>query len=170
MEHRTTTPVHPESNGRTERFNRTLKELLAKSVNNTSVDWEDKLGDCLATYRNSVSSVTGYTPFYLLYGRRARMPLTRLLPVRTNNYFCNRLDNLADALQKARHATADSRTYNRERLARRANAGAINIGDTVVVKAEERLTLTSRWDPQYEVTRVRGPVLWLQQQNTGKTT
>ena len=97
------------------------------------------------------------------------MPLTQLLPVPTNNYFGNRLDNLADALQKARHATADSRKYNPEQLARRANAGTINIGDTVVVKAEERLTLTSRWDTQYEVMRVCGPVMWLRQQTTGKT-
>ena len=59
VEHRTTTPVHPQSNGRIERFNRTLKELLADSVNNYTPDWEDRLGDCLAT-----------RPFFLLYGRR----------------------------------------------------------------------------------------------------
>ena len=168
VEHRTTTPVHPQSNGRTERFNRTLKELLAKSVNNYTPDWEDRLGDCLAAYRVSVSDVTGHTPFFLLYGRRVRTPLTRLLQPRTANHFGNRLDDLSSALQKARHATADSRKYNRQRLANRADAKDIHVGDTVLLKAEERLTLTSRWDPQWEVVRVRGPVLWLRQQQNGK--
>ena len=30
------------------------------------------------------------------------------------------------------------------------------------------MTLTSRWDPQWEVVRVRGPALWLRQQQSGK--
>ena len=38
----------------------------------------------------------------------------------------------------------------------------------MVVKAEERVTLTSRWDPMWEVTRVRGSVVWIRQQQTGK--
>ena len=43
------------------------------------------------------------------------------------------------------------------------------MGDTVVVKAHNRLTFTSKWDPQYEVFDVRGPVVWLRNQKTGKT-
>ena len=143
--------------------------MLAKTVNNYTPNWENKLGDCLAAYRNSVSSVTGYTPFFLLYGRRGRLPLTRLLTVKRDNYFGNRLDDLAIALKVARQATTDSRRYNRERLARRANCDDVKVGDTVVVKAEERVTLTSRWDPMWEVTRVRGPVVWIRQQQTSKT-
>ena len=107
--HRTTTPVHPQSIGRTERFNRMLKELLAKSVNNHTPDWEDQLGDCLAAYRVSVSDVTGHTHFFLLNGRWVRTPLTRVLQPRTANHFGNRLDDLSSALQTARHAIADSR-------------------------------------------------------------
>ena len=112
VEHRTTTPVHPQSNGRTERFNSTLKELLAKSVNNYTPDWQDRLGDCLEAYRVNVSDVTGHTPFFFLYGCRVRTPLTRLLQPRTSNHFGKHLDDLSSALQTACHATADSRKYN----------------------------------------------------------
>ena len=142
--------------------------MLAKSVNNYTPRWEEKLGDCLTAYRNGVSAVTGYTPFFLLYGRRSRMPLTRLLPVNIDNYFGNRLDDLAVALRMARQSTRDSRRYNKERLDKHANCQDIRTGDTVVIKAEERLTFTSRLDPQWEVTRVRGPVVWIRQQQTGK--
>ena len=50
----------------------------------------------LAAYNTSVSDVTGYTPFYLLYGRRAHVPLERYLKA-GENIFGNRLDELARA-------------------------------------------------------------------------
>ncbi len=169
-EHRRTTPVHPRANGRVERFNRTFKEMLAKLVNNYALDWEDRVSDVLMAHRNSVSSVTKYTPFFLVYGRRSRTPMTKLLPPpNENNKFGNRLDDLADAFRQARENTSDSRKYNRERLAKRANAGPVDVGDSIMIKAEERLNLTSRHDPLWEVTRVRGPVVFLRHQLTGKT-
>ena len=108
---------------------------MAKSVNNFAPDLENRLGDCLAAYRVSVSSVTGYTPFFLLYGRHGRAPLTSLLQPRLANHFGNLLDDLSSALQTARHFTADSRKYNRARLAKRAAAKDIRVGDTVLLKA-----------------------------------
>jgi len=170
IDHRRTTPRHPQTNGRTERFNRTLKEMLARLVNNNSLEWEDRLADALVAYRNSVSSVTGHTPFFLMYGRRARLPLTKALSHSGNAHpLGNRLDELSQCLQQARVLTEQSRKYNRERLAQKANAGRINVGDTVVVQAAEPLTFTSKWDPQYEVTRVRGHVVWIRHQQSGKT-
>lgn len=167
IEHHRTTPAHPASNGRVERFNRTIKELLQRFCDNASHDWENKMGDALLAYRTSVSSVTGYTPFFLLYGRRSRMPLTRTLRVDNDNAFGNRLDDLARALRDAKTSTYDSRRYNRERLQRRANLGDLQVGDSVVLKAEQRGQLTSRWDPHWEVTRVSGPVVHIRNQLTG---
>ena len=74
VKHNVTTPVHPQSNGKIERFNCTLKEILQKLMNNNPAAWEDKLGDALYAYRNAVSVTNGHTPFYLLYGRDARVP------------------------------------------------------------------------------------------------
>lgn len=170
IDHRRTTPVHPQSNGKVERFNRTFKETLAKLVNNRALDWEDRVGDVLFAHRNSVSSVTGYTPFFLLYGRRSRAPLAKLLqPGSGVNHFGNRLDELSEAFKQARTNTKESRLHNQRRIGQRANADQIEVGDTVVIKAEERLTMTSRWDPQWEVTRVSGTTCWLRNQQTGKT-
>ena len=168
IEHHRTTPVHPQSNGKTERFNRTFKEMLAKFVNNETYTWQDRLGDVLAAYRISDNSVTGFSPYFLLYGRRSRMPLTKTLRVSSDDYFGNRLDDLARALQLARHNTTESRRFNRARLLARANAKEIKKGDFVIVTAEERLTLTSRWDPLWVVTRIRGSTVWLHQQQTGQ--
>ena len=63
IDHRRTTPVHPASNGRWERFNKSFKNTLTKLVNNYAIDWEDRVSDVLTAHRHSVSSVTHYTPF-----------------------------------------------------------------------------------------------------------
>ena len=63
----------------------------------------------------------------------------------------------------------ESRKYNRLRLAQRANEQNFRVGDSCITKANERLTLTTRYDPVWTVTRVRGPVLFLYQQQTGKS-
>ncbi len=144
IDHRHTTPAHPQSNGRTERFHRTFKTILEKLVNNAPHQWEDRLNDALLAYRTAVSSTTGYSPYYLLYGKRPRLPLTRTLAVKTENVSGNRLDDLTRALQFAKQATEHSRMYNRERLQRKANAGHLKVGDTVIVKAEARDQFTSR--------------------------
>ena len=130
------------------RFNRTFKETLSRLIQNQPDQWENHVGDTLAAHRFSVGSVTGYSPFYLLYGRQSCAPLSRLLQASTQiALFGNRLDNLAQALSVAHHNTVDYRVHNQERLAKRADAKQIHVGDTVVLIASEPLTFTSKWDP-----------------------
>ena len=130
------------------RFNRTFKETLSRLIQNQPDQWENHVGDTLAAHRISVSSVTGYSPFYLLYGRQPRAPLSRLLQASTQMApFGNRLDNLAQALSVAHRNTVGYRVHNQERLAKRADAKQIHVGDTVVLIASEPLTFTSKWDP-----------------------
>jgi len=102
-------------------------------------------------------------------GRRIRLPLQKALRPPGPNELGNRLDTLSNMLKIARQMTIQSREYNRKRLQEKANNKLISPGDHVVVKADERLTFTSRWDPMFIVTRVIGPVVYLRHQQTGKT-
>ena len=45
----------------------------------------------------------------------------------------------------------------------------ISPGDMVVLLAPEPLTLTSKWDPHWQVTRVSGTTIFLRHQQSGKT-
>jgi hypothetical protein len=65
IKHVTTSPYHPQCNGLTERFNRTLCALLEK---NGEYDdrWYEMLPAIIFAYRTSVQTSTGYSPFEML--------------------------------------------------------------------------------------------------------
>lgn len=78
--HKVASPYHPQTGGHTERFNRTLTTMLLHYVNDKQNDWDTKLPYVLFAYRTSQHSSTGQTPFFLVYGREARLPVEVELP------------------------------------------------------------------------------------------
>lgn len=74
IRHYLSTPYHPQTNGLVERFNRTLCESLAKIVTDVQ-DWDQHIASVLFAYRTAQQSTTKLTPFYLTYGREARLPI-----------------------------------------------------------------------------------------------
>ena len=74
-----TSPYHPQSNGQTERFNRTLKSSLTLFVNRNQKDWPDFVQAITFAYNISEHAVTRVTPFELVFGRKPRIPLDNVL-------------------------------------------------------------------------------------------
>ena len=70
-----TTAYHPAGNGQVENFNKTLKGLLKAKVQEEVNTWDDHIGACMMAYRSSIHQSTGYTPFYLMFGREMRLPI-----------------------------------------------------------------------------------------------
>ena len=70
-----TTPYHPQSDGLVERFNRTLNSMLATCVDEHPSEWEDHIHKVCMAYNTSQQSTTGFSPFYLMFGREARIPV-----------------------------------------------------------------------------------------------
>ena len=70
-----TTPYHPQCDGLVERFNRTLLNMLATCASDHPFDWEQYIRKVCMAYNSSVQASTGYTPFYLMFWRQARLPL-----------------------------------------------------------------------------------------------
>ena len=75
------TAYHPQSDGQTERMNRTMEEMLRAYVNEQGNDWDLHLPSCQFSYNTSVQSSTGLTPFRLSYGIDARSPIDAALSI-----------------------------------------------------------------------------------------
>jgi len=71
----TTTPYHPQANGKVERFNGTLKSMLRKFCTDNRNEWDEMLPYLLFAYREVPHEETGFAPFEMLYGWPVRGPM-----------------------------------------------------------------------------------------------
>lgn len=78
IDHRVTSPYHPQANGLTERFNQTVTRSLIKMTQETPEEWDVHLPTVLLGYRATVQASTRYTPFNLLHGREMTLPMQNM--------------------------------------------------------------------------------------------
>ena len=80
IKHSYTTPYHPQCNGLNERFNGELVQILTKVTEHHGRNWDLEVPSALWAYRTSVKTSTGFTPFCLVYGKEALLPLEVEIP------------------------------------------------------------------------------------------
>ena len=62
------TAFHSQTDGATERANRSIAQILRTVVSNNQRDWSDKCLMVEFAINSSVNGTTGYAPFELNYG------------------------------------------------------------------------------------------------------
>ena len=80
-----TTAYHPRGNGLVENFNKSIRATIAKHAQAHGPNWDLYLQHLLLAYRTKPHGSTSESPFYLVYGRDARLPTESVLsPARLN--------------------------------------------------------------------------------------
>ena len=91
--------------------------MLFTAVADHPWNWEDFLRPLYYAYNTSVQASTGFTPFFLMYGRQARLPVDlafqfpTMQPVLHNDY----VTNLQKRLQESYKIVRDNLSTNLHR-------------------------------------------------------
>ena len=74
VQHHKSSPYRPKTNGAIEAANKNIGRILKKSTKNYK-NWHLQLPYALWGYRTSIRSSTGATPYSLMYGMEAVLPI-----------------------------------------------------------------------------------------------
>lgn len=94
------TPYHPKSNGQIERFNATFVVQLAKLTDHETNNWDQHLHPIVFAYNTGLHSTTKFSPFELLFGREAYLPID---PAPKNFKLSKPIDYLDQLHRSLRH-------------------------------------------------------------------
>ena len=165
------TAFHPQTDGQTERTNRTLEQMLRGYVSYRQNDWDKYLTPAEFAYNNAKQTSTQLSPFLLVYGQHPLVPsslinqINQPPTVKTTVEF---LMNLRELLRIAK----DNLQQAQESQARYANQSRIlkqfQVGDKVLVSTNHLLPpmeqtrksrkLRPKFTGPYRITQVISPV------------
>ena len=139
-----TSPYHAQTNGQVERMNQTIICMIGKLEEDRKACWSEHLPELLLAYNATRSAVTGYSPYYLLFGRRPKIPVDYLFPTLRDSLHQTKMEVSVAAMQKrlkeaftvARHLTSEEVARQCRCYDCKAGAVALQPGDVVMVHTD----------------------------------
>ena len=135
-----TSPYHAQTNGQVKCMNQTIIRMIGKLEEDRKACWSEHLPELLLAYNATHSTVTGYSPYYLLFGRRPKIPVDYLFPTLHDSPHQTTMEVSVAAMQKRlKEAFTVARGLTSEEVARqclyydrKAGAVALQPGDIVM--------------------------------------
>ena len=139
-----TSPYHAQTNGQVECMNQTIICMIGKLEEDRKACWSEHLPELLMAYNATRSAVTSYSPYYLLFGRRPRIPIDYLFPTLRDSPHQTKMEVSVVAMQKrlkeaftvARHLTSEEVARQCRYYDHKAGAVALQPGDVVMVRTD----------------------------------
>ena len=97
-----TSTYHPQTNGQTERFNRTLTAMLRCYVDDNPQDWDRYAPALTYAYNTAVHRSTGTTPFDLVLSRPPPSFTNNIITGSSERSYMTFAQRLRDSIDRAR--------------------------------------------------------------------
>ena len=141
IDKRTTSAYHPQCNGQTERFNRTMNSMLAQYVAKNQTDWDKWLPSVLFAFRTSDHRSKAYSPYEMVFGRSPKQPIDFKIPSVGSDSTCTTASEYFSALRDTLDAIHEDacdylqivQKQQKEYYDQHVNAERFSVGDRVLV-------------------------------------
>ena len=152
-----TSPYHAQTNGQVECMNQTIIRMISKLEEDKKACWSKHLPKLLLAYNVTCSAVTRYSPYYLLFGRKSRIPVDYLFPTLRDSPHQTKMEVSVAAMQKRlKEVFAVARCLTSEEAAKqcryydhKAGAVALQPRDIVMVHTDNfvgKWKVKDRWE------------------------
>lgn len=151
-----TSPYHPEGNGQCERFNKTMHDRLKTLAPEKKNKWPQFLPELVYAYNCTPHSSTGYTPYYLFFGRDPILPIDHMLQAVdqedgsqcVEEWITEHQERLNTAFKLAKEKTEKEALRRRTRHDKKAEDTSLPVGTTVFLRkrVEGRNKIQDVWD------------------------
>ncbi|KAL6481950.1 hypothetical protein MHYP_G00100300 [Metynnis hypsauchen] len=137
-----TSPYHPQGDPQPERFNRTLLSMLGTLDPSQKPKWSQHIGLLVHAYNCTRNDATGWSPYFLMFGREARLPIDLCFgaalggqeEIQYQKYVCQMKKELQRAYQLASDAANKSHQRNKNRYDQRVRNQPLGKGDRVLIR------------------------------------
>ena len=136
-----TSPYHLQTNSQCERFNSTLINMLGTLPKEKKSEWKNHIGTLVHMYNCTQNSATGFSPYFLMFGRQPRLPINVTLSLAMQTIM---EPNTTKFMQKIRehiqwaHKTAEAfqakeTQHHKCNYDKQGRAAALEVRDMVLV-------------------------------------
>ena len=177
-----TSPYKPSTNSAVERTNSSLLSSLRAYCNEDHSNWPDVLPGILMAYRATPSTQsTGYSPFFLMFGREMQRPIDVNLKPKdnlsreANTTLQGFLDNLQTCRDIAKENQAKQLEISKSRFDKKAREPVFKLGDMVLYKNNKKIIgkspkLSPTWLGLYKIIEEGPNFTYKLENNTTKKT
>ena len=136
-----TSPYHPMGNGLTERFNRTLINMLGTLDPDQKSDWKKYIPSLVHAYNCTRHDSTGFSPYELMFNRQPRLPVDLLLgsePPQSSIAYSSFVDSMKQRLKYsydlASQRSKDAQKSQKRIYDLRTRGNVLYPGDRILVR------------------------------------
>ena len=152
-----TTPYHPEGNAQCERFNQTLLGMIGSLNPNEKHRWQDWVSTLTHAYNCTRCDSTGFSPYYLMFGRVPRLPInieygvtqSELIDKSRQNYARKLRARLNWAFKVAKDVNLKETERQKRYYDRKMRCQKLIVGDMVLVKekgSSDNYKINDKWE------------------------